>query len=169
MVEEQQTLIEELRVLAWLLGIPCQESRDEIELLAGQHLWLTAGAEQLKDLPLEQWQAEHTRLFISGFPKTIAIPFESVYLTGEMGGPAQESLIHFFNTIGLQAEEGMADYLGTLLEALAFLLEQNNDQMASELKDKHLHKWVRRFADDVKQHSEVILYQSLADRLLLNF
>ncbi len=146
-LQEEQAIIKELRILAWLLGIPCQESLDEIDLLARQYSWLTTGAEQLKELPLAQWQAEHTRLFISGFPKTIAIPFESVYLTGEMGGSAQESLNHFLQTIGLEAEEGMADYLGTLLEALAYLLEQKDEQMSSELKDKHLHKWVRRFSD----------------------
>ena len=61
-----------------------------------------------------------------------------------------------------------ADYLGTMLECAAWLVEQEEagaEGLSNELWQRHLLKWLPRFADDLMQHSRLLLYRSLGDCL----
>jgi len=162
-----ELLTQELRILAWLFGMPCQESLDEINSLSKQFNWLNESSQELSQLSLEDWQAEHTRLFISGYPTTPCPPFESAYLNGTMEGAAKRTLDRFFEQLQLKATGASADYLGTLLEGLAFLMDTYGfeDQRTQELQKEHLECWVTEFASDLQKHSEIILYKQLAQRL----
>ena len=55
-------------------------------------------------------QAEYTRLFLNGYPRTICPPYESVCLEQRMHGEWE-----------MKVEPGLIDHLATELEFLAFL------------------------------------------------
>ena len=64
-----------LRLSALLLGLPDEHSLATLRELAAEHDWLQAAAVELEEISLQEWQAEHTRLFINGYPKTPCAPF----------------------------------------------------------------------------------------------
>lgn len=157
-----------LRILAGLLAIPTEESVATLQALAEEHTWLQSAIPQLVELPLTEWRAEHTRLFINGHPKTACPPFESVYREGLMNGPVCHSIGHLYHAIGLAPIEGLStDYLGVLLECAAYLLESDSLKTAywDELWEGHLAQWVPEFAKDLAQQTSIQLYQQLALQL----
>jgi len=161
---------EELHTLAWLLGSPCPDSQQELTALAAEHDWLRGAVQELQTLPLEEWQGEHTRLFVTGYPTTPCPPFESAYLNGCLGGAAQYDLERLFQSLGLEATEAPADYLGSLLEGVAWLQDQgSHPEVLQELQDKHLGRWANQFAQDLQQHSSLELYRVMGERLADHF
>lgn len=156
-----------LQTLAWLLGMPDQDALASIEGLVARYPWLQPAVQQLKTLPLEAWRAEHTRLFINGFPTTVCPPFESAYRHGCMDGPARSELESLYRQIGLEPMHVPADYLGTLLECMAYLRELGTagESMISVLWNKHLRLWLPRFCRDLIQHSQLVLYRALGEQL----
>jgi len=165
------TLSTELRILASLLGAPDSDAKEAIEELAAHYEWLKPAAEELKDLSMGEWQAEHTRLFISGYPTTPCPPFESAYLSGRMHGPQEQSLRDFYRRLDLSASGVPADYLGTLLECAAHLSAdpEKGRPYWSELWDGHLGRWMPRFCRELQQESRMALYRIVAERLCLLF
>ncbi|MDD3449604.1 MAG: molecular chaperone TorD family protein, partial [Gammaproteobacteria bacterium] len=79
---------DELRTLALLLAAPAEESLETMRDLAVHQPWLAPALEELEREPLAHWQAEHTRLFISGFPRTPCPPFASAWREGQLHGHA---------------------------------------------------------------------------------
>ena len=176
---------QQLRLLAGLLAMPEKESLAVLEELAVQNNWLSEPVQELKGISLGRWQAEHTQLFINGYPKTPCPPFESVYRHEMMNGPACSELESLYQSIGLEPIEGVpADYLGMMLECAAFLLELPPSSEAEEASNEpsvetketakthfqtlwqtHLAKWVPKFANDLQQHSQLRLYQQLGLKL----
>jgi TorA maturation chaperone TorD len=159
----------DLRVLATLLAMPEADALDALrDMLPATH-WLAEGLPELERMPLEHWQAEHTRLFVSGYPKTPCPPFESAYRQGTMGGTAASDLGGLYRRAGLQAADVPADYLGTMLECAAYLKEQGMDDLFRELLDEHMEKWVPRFARDLQDQADLALYRDLGAQLGLLF
>lgn len=157
----------QLRLFAGLLASPGEESLEIIEQWAEEYPWLQAPAAELKNWSLEWWQAEYTRLFINGYPKTVCPPFESVYCHGVMNAGPCDRLEDFYHSIGLETVEGLpADYLGVMLECAAYLSEQQPFNAAAweTLWQDHFDQWLSRFAKDV-QTSELLLYQMLGQQL----
>lgn len=155
-----------LRILAALLSQPEDDALDALRDLLPEATWLEEGISELETVPLEHWQAEHTRLFISGWPKTACPPFESAYRHGQMGGTAVTELNDLYLRAGLQASEAPPDYLGTLLECTAWLAEQEDGAaLLRELEDEHLSRWVPRFAHDLQETSALVIYRDLGARL----
>lgn len=157
-----------LRLLAGLLASPGAESLAVLRELAPDHAWLAAPLAELESLPLDEWQAEHTRLFVSGHPKTTCPPFESVFLGGAMFGEACDRLGDLYRRAGLEAEGAPPDYLGTLLECAAWLTEQpcaHGAELFDELWREHLAAWVPRFAATLAEESRLGLYRSLGAQL----
>ena len=146
--------------------MPEADALEVLRDLLPQAVWLAGALAELERTPLEHWQAEHTRLFINGYPKTLCPPFESAYREGIMGGTAVGTLAGLYGRAGLQATEAPADYLGTLLECAAFLVEQEERrELLRELWDDHLDRWVPRFARDLQTHSDLELYRQLGGQL----
>ncbi len=160
-----------LRVLAALLGAPTGESLAALREAARDLPWLTPAVQELETLPLDRWQAEHTRLFISGFPKTACPPFESAYRHGSMGGESVTQLLDLYGRVGLAPDGVQADYLGVALECAAYLLENEGTKSDTwrELWDEHLGRWVHKFAMDLVEQSQVELYRSLGRELAALF
>lgn len=159
---------ETLRLLSGLLASPGIESLGVLNELAGEHAWLGEPVAELAQTPLEEWQAEHARLFISGHPKTVCPPFESAFLGGAMFGAACDQLGDLYQRAGLQADGAPPDYLGTLLECTAFLLEQpcgHSAELMQELWCEHLASWAPRLGSVLQQESGLLLYRQLGRQL----
>lgn len=158
-----------LRLLAVLLAAPEEGSLALVEELAQAHDWLRAPAAELLRMPLGEWQAEHTRLFVSGYPKTACPPFESAYRKGDSGGLAAEQLSAFYLSLGLATDGVSSDYLGTILECAAYLLDTPrtaDDDSWSSFWQEHFVGWVPRFAQDLLTESRLMLYRQFAEELL---
>jgi TorA maturation chaperone TorD len=159
---------EQLRLLGGLLAGPADDSLALLQALADDHPWLKPGVDELAALPLDQWQGEHTRLFVNGYPKTVCPPFESAYRHGCMHGTATTELGDLYRRLGLTAGDIPADYLGAELEAATWLLEQPeaaDPALRDELWDNHLSVWLPRFAADLWAESKLRLYRDLGARL----
>lgn len=159
----------ELRVLAGLLAHPQGDALDNVREWSVHCPWLVESVVELQGISLEEWQGEHTRLFINGFPRTIAPPFLSVWSEGVMGGNKVGVLQQVFREAGLEPVEGMpADYLGTLLEFLAYL--QGGTSVPGSMdgavfREQFIRPWIQRFVTALREGSGLRLYRSLADRL----
>ena len=159
---------EQLRLLATLLATPADDALAALHELASGDLELQEAFAELTPLPLDRWQGEHTRLFVSAFPKVPCPPFESAYRHGQMDGKATIELEKFYRRIGLESKEIPADYLGVILECAAWLMEQPGEEMAghlAELWQQHLALWLPQFSADLQRESELRLYRLLGERL----
>ena len=157
-----------LRRLGGLLALPGHDALEALAEAAALEPWLADSLPELQAIGLEQWRGEYTRLFISGYPKTPCPPFESAYRQGSMGGAAVEDLEQIYRRLGLQSTEMPADFLGTMLECAAYLLEREaagDEELWSELWDEHLARWVPGFAGDLTEHSRLGLYRDLGREL----
>lgn len=146
--------------------MPEDDALDVLKDMLPSAPWLASSLPELEQIPLDHWQAEYTRLFVSGYPKTPCPPFESAYRQGTMGGTTAGDLGSLYRRADLQATEVPADYLGTQLEFAAYLLERSDGkELLLELTRDHLAHWLPRFAQDLQAHSQVELYRSLGVQL----
>lgn len=163
-----KTSPEKLRLLSGLLAIPGDESLEVLREMAAGHDWLDQPVAELELMPLEEWQAEHTRLFISGHPRTPCMPFESAFLNGTMYGAACDHLGGLYRRAGLEASSLPPDYLGTQLECAAWLREQtctHSGELLQELWQRHLSGWLPRFGSALQQESRLQLYRQYGRKL----
>ena len=159
---------ERLRRLAALLALPGRDALEILGDLVALEPWLGDSLPELAAVGLEEWQGEYTRLFISGYPKTPCPPFESAYRQGSMGGTAAADLEQLYRRVGLESTAMPADFLGTILECAAYLLDQDgapDEAIWSELWGGHLARWVPGFAKDLTVHSRLGLYRALGREL----
>lgn len=158
-----------LRLLSALLNAPGEESLDVVASLAEGADWLALPVEEVRATPLEQWQAEHTRLFVSGFPRTACPPFASAYLQGTMNSGSATAATAFYARLGLVPRPGLpADYLGTLLECAAYLADGEADgaeEARATLWEQLLLPWLPRFASDLRSNARIKLYRALGAEL----
>ena len=158
-----------LRLSALLLGLPDEHSLATLRELAAEHDWLQAAAVELEEISLQEWQAEHTRLFINGYPKTPCAPLESIHRHGRMAGPACDELIQLYAEAGVSAVSDLpADYLGTMLEFAALLIERATPDAKRQLETlltKHLTGWLPQFCERLRQEARLKLYRRLGDGL----
>lgn len=158
-----------LQSLAMLLGMPERDSLLTLQEMLSEHDWLQPAVDELAEIPLEHWQAEHTRLFISGYPETPCAPFESIYRHGQMEGPACEELKKLYARAGLSPTDDFpADYLGTMLAFAAWLLEQGTpeaDIQLQELQQKHFTCWLPEFSERLTRDARLQLYRSMGEKL----
>lgn len=160
--------VKELDLLSALLAEPCEESLATLEELAPQLPWLSAEAlAEIQQTSLETWQAEHTRLFVSGHPKTPCMPFESVWTEGQMMGEAVMRMSQWYSDAGFKVETELPfDFLGTELQFLAFMIE-NHREHEEHIADVliALQSWIPKFSTSVKIHTDLLLYKDWANRL----
>lgn len=154
-----------LRILAALLAMPEADALDALRDMRPQAPWLEFSLPELERIPLEHWQAEHTRLFISAYPKLPCPPYESAYRQGTMVGISARELADLYRRAGLQAMDVLPDYLGTMLECVAYLKETGRDDLLRELTEEHLALWVPRFASDLVDHARLDLYRALGRQI----
>jgi len=141
--------------------MPETDALNALRDMRPQAPWLASSLPELERMPLEHWQAEHTRLFVSAYPRLPCPPYESAYRQGTMAGISAGELADLYRRAGLQAMDVPADYLGTMLECAAYLKETGRDDLLRELTEEHLALWVPRFARDLVDHAELDLYRAL--------
>ncbi len=159
-----------LRLHGLMLCMPDTESLSLLQTLSAEQSWMQAGLEELRQTPLDQWQGEYTRLFVNGFPKTAAPPYESVYRHATMFGPVVDKLHDLYREAGLTIGEMPADYLGTQLEFAAHLAASEDpraEHLQTRLWQEHLRHWLPRFTADLCQHSKLLIYRLWGGQLTL--
>jgi TorA maturation chaperone TorD len=159
-----------LRLHGLMLCMPDRESLSLLQTLSEEQRWLQTGLHELCLTPLAQWQGEYTRLFVNGFPKTAAPPFESVYRHQTMYGPVVDQLHSLYRDAGLTVDDMPADYLGTQLEFAAYLAASDDPRAChwqTRLWRDHLQQWLPRFIADLCQHSQLLIYRLWGGQLSL--
>ena len=120
----------------------------------------------------EALQAEYTRLFLNGYPRTICPPYESVYLEQRMHGEAAVAVAAAYAEWEMKVEPGLIDHLATELEFLAFLAsaESLDGDMSTEARkaseeflQKHLRRWTPQFIADLKAGAKLDCYRMLGE------
>ena len=113
--------------------------------------------EALSGLPLEDAQAEYTRLFISAYPAVLCPPYESYYREGLLYGNSSVESAEWYRRRGLDFtfEGEPADHLSVELEFLALTGDR-------AFLNK-LGQWVYKFTERVKGNSK--LYGVCAEEL----
>lgn len=159
-----------LRMHSLMLCMPETESLSLLQTMANEYGWMQAGLDELQQIPLAQWQGEYTRLFVNGYPKTAAPPYESVYRHQVMFGPLVDELNALYREAGLAIDDMPADYLGTQLEFAAHIAESRDPRAArwqARLWQEHLRHWLPRFIADLCQQSQLLIYRLWGGQLNL--
>jgi nitrate reductase assembly molybdenum cofactor insertion protein NarJ len=101
----------------------------------------------LANAPLEEVQAEYTRLFISAYPKLLCPPYESYYREGVVYGNSSIEVKEWYGKQGLcfACESEPPDVLGAELDYLALT---NDGAFLARMKE-----WVFEFTRLVQQNS----------------
>ena len=121
--------------------------------------------------PLSELQAEYTRLFINGYPKTCCPPYESVYLEGQMVGQVNRIVMEIYQNWGFSVNPRLADHVSTELEFLAFLLTASEISEISDMASKeytdflthHINRWIPQFTADLRYCASLDVYKMLSD------
>lgn len=153
-----------LLLLSWLLGAPGDESLALLIEAGNDHPWLLPAIRQLEAASLGEWQAEHTRLFICGYPNTPCLPFLSAQTQGQMAGSHPE-LHEFYRGCGLAAQDMPEDYLGTLLECGAWLLDNGEAERYQQLVEQFFEPGLGRYGDKLAAEARLELYRALGQQL----
>lgn len=158
---------EELVLLAGLFSEPVDESKEVILELAEEHPWLGPAAAELAETALVDWQAEHTRLFISGHPGTPCPPFESAYREGRMWGDSADAWDEIHRWAGTDPGGLPPDFLGSALSVVAAQLAADppDPQGIAIAGWERLARWLPDFARDLQDNSALVLYRALGERL----
>ncbi len=123
--------------------------------------------EEVEKSKLQELEADYVTLFISGFPTTVAPPYESVYRDGMVMGASTDDVIEMYSKYQLEPaeESSLPDSLPIELEFVAFLLENypDSEDLAYFFRE-HLVSWVYEFLDRVEK-SEYAIYGNLASML----
>ncbi len=138
------------RYFSLLFSYPTEETLRQMRELSG-----TKDADGLRSrgaleaVPLEEIQAEYTRMFISAYPKVLCPPYESYYREGLVYGDSSVAAGEWYRGRGLDfAYEGEPpDHLSVELEFLAL----RNDRAFLE----RLREWIYEFTERVKNNSSI--------------
>ena len=123
---------------------------------------------------LSELQAEHTRLFISGYPTTPCPPYESFFLEGRLFGNANSIVQNVYSKWAIDVEPALSDHIATEFEFVALLkaLSETSDNYNEAIEtvniffNEHILKWVPNFAKTLKTNTQNKFYKLYADILL---
>jgi TorA maturation chaperone TorD len=122
---------------------------------------------------LETLHIEYCRLFIG--PQDHLPPYQSVWQTGQLGGPACISMERYLKTSGYEhhnpGHDTPPDHLGLQLQFYSWLLQQSAtdeteaSEVLQEFQSAHL-TWPVEFLSRVTVAAEASFYQQLASTTL---
>lgn len=165
-------LSNELSLLASLLEAPDIDTKEAVLELAVHYQWLQPAAEELENLSVDAWKAEHNRLFANCTFNTPCpqYGFKHDHSAHPQGLPLQP-LKQLYKRMGLGFINASADYLGILLECASHL--NSNPALGrvfwSELWHEHLASSIPGFCNILKFESQLTLYHIVAERLCILF
>lgn len=146
--------------------------REALEKIDTHHDELLALVAAFEREDAEQLQAEYTRLFLNGYPRTICPPYESVYLEQRMHGEAAVAVAAAYAEWEMSVEPGLIDHLATELEFLAFLasaeslenaVSEEARKAAERFTQQHLTRWTPQFVADLKAGATMDVYRMLGE------
>jgi nitrate reductase assembly molybdenum cofactor insertion protein NarJ len=138
------------RYFSLIFSYPTEENLREIRKLSGTGDFAgLRSREVLNDLPLEEVQAEYTKMFISAYPALLCPPYESYYREGLIYGSSSIEAGEWYRKHGLDftCEGEPADLLSVQLEFLAI----TKDRAFLE----KLREWIYKFTERVKANSKI--------------
>ncbi len=146
------------RYFSLIFSYPTEDSLKEIrELSLAENLPSRRAGELLFNVPLEEAQAEYTRLFISAYPALLCPPYESYYREGIVCGKSSVEVEEWYKKRGLVfACEGEPPDL--LSAELDFLAITNDASFLARMKE-----WVFELTGRIKENS--LLYGPSAGEL----
>ena len=154
----------ELRFCAACLAEPSTGALAALDVASAWQPWLGSAVRQLMHTGLDAWRGEHTRLFVV---PALAPPFASAFREGGINGTSAGEAQDYYATLGLASREGLpADYLGSLLECEAYLLEYGPAHDAEAFRRAFMADWIERFVARLSEHSTLEFYRGLGERLL---
>ena len=121
--------------------------------------------DELRELPPEELQAEHTRLFINSFPTLPCPPYESAYREMLLMGDYTEEVSKYYSLYNLEIPEDLPDHISYELDFMRFLLEEGDESLAKEFFEEHIIQWVPDFIEDLRNESRLKFYKFVADLL----
>jgi nitrate reductase assembly molybdenum cofactor insertion protein NarJ len=136
------------RYFSLIFSFPTDELLNEIrERSRSEDLANLHSGEAIGSVPLEEAQAEYTRLFISAYPAVLCPPYESYYREGIVYGQSSVEIGEWYEKSGLRFtyEGEPPDLLSVELDYLAMT---NDSLFLARMKE-----WVFDFTERVKQHS----------------
>lgn len=138
------------RYFSLLFSYPTEERMREIaDLSEDADVSLLPSRAVLAAAPLEEVQAEYTRLFISAYPKLLCPPYESFYREGVVYGNSSLEVREWYEKQGLRFSfEGEPPDL--LVAELEYLALTNDGAFLARMKE-----WVFEFIRLVKQNSSM--------------
>lgn len=160
---EGETLAAELAFCASCLAEPAEDSLEMLRETLDWQPWLRESLSELEQVGLAVWQGEHTRLFVM---PAVAAPFASVQRGGMINGDAAGMAEAFYARHGVQFNPGLpGDYLGSLLECLAWLIASDRVSEAVSFRENLLDDWLPKFAESVAEQSQLQFYRDLGQRI----
>jgi nitrate reductase assembly molybdenum cofactor insertion protein NarJ len=138
------------RYFSLIFSYPTEENLREIrELSKTCDIAGFRSGEALCTVPLEEAQAEYTRLFVSAYPALLCPPYESYYREEIVYGNASVEAGEWYRKHGLDFtyEGEPPDLLSAELDFLAL----TNDRAFLE----KLHEWIYKFTERVKSNSKI--------------
>ncbi len=133
-----------------LFSYPTEETLRQIrDLSRNADIAGLRSRDALEAAPLEEVQAEYTRMFISAYPKLLCPPYESYYREGLVYGNSAVAAGEWYRTQGLDftLEGEPPDHLSVELEFLAI----RKDRAFLE----KLREWIYQFTELVKSNSTI--------------
>ncbi len=125
----------------------------------------TEAIDELRKLPPQELQAEHTRLFINSFPTLPCPPYESAYREMLLMGDYTEEVSRYYSLYNLEIPEDLPDHISYELDFMRFLLEEGDESLAKEFFEEHIIQWVPDFIEDLRGESRLKFYRFVADFL----
>ena len=121
--------------------------------------------EELRTLPPQELQAEHTRLFINSYPTLPTPPYESAYREMLLMGDYAEEVGKYYSLYNLEVPEDLPDHISYELDFMRFLLEEGDTELAREFFEEHIFQWVPDFVSDLRNESRLKFYKFVANFL----
>jgi nitrate reductase assembly molybdenum cofactor insertion protein NarJ len=146
------------RYFSLLFSYPTEKGMKElVEISQDANGSLARSRELLARAPIEELQAEYTRLFISAYPKLLCPPYESFYREGVVYGNSSIEVGEWYAKQGLRfsLEGEPPDILSAELDYLALT---NDPAFLARMKE-----WVFEFTGLVKRNSA--LYGPAAEEM----
>ncbi len=133
--------------------------------------------EEIKELGLEEFQAEYVAIFEVGYPKPKCPPFEREYLNYQEKKEDLEllaELVDYYSKYGVVIEKESPDYLIVELEFMYYLIAKEIETKEGYYKKAQLEflerllKWLKSFYRCVKRKSRLKGYVNVL-KVLLKF
>lgn len=159
-----QSAAAQMRFCAGCLAEPTAEALVALTEAVNEQPWLAEPLAELEATALEVWQGEHTRLFVA---PALAPPFACAHREGILNGAAASAAVAYYAQHGLELSSGLpGDYLGSLLEFDAWLLDTGQVPEAGAFWQAFLVDWLGRFNEQLQQHARLLFYRRLGERLV---